>query len=59
LYLLLKDIKNCFFKEEFEFISEEFNDWANKLKNQYNIDIARFGLNYASYWFDNNRLWEK
>jgi hypothetical protein len=59
LYMLLKDIKNWFFEEEFEFISQEFNGWANKLKKQYDVDIARFGFNYASYWYDNHRLWEK
>lgn len=59
LLFLLKDFKNCFNVEEFEFISESFNGWVDKLKAEHNVDIARFGLNYASYWYDNHRLWEK
>lgn len=59
LFLLLKDFNNSFFAEEFEFISEDFNGWVEKLKAENNVDIARFGFNYADYWFGNSRLWEK
>ena len=58
-FLLLKDFKSCFIMQEFEFISESFNGWVDKLKLENNVDIARFGYNYANYWFGNSRVWEK
>lgn len=57
LFALLKHYQ-CGFNGADIIITKKVNTWIEETGTKYNIDLTRFGFNYASNWLNNSRVWE-